>query len=1468
MKIFKPTNIWLLIFFQVLTIPSFGITAKFTYVKSSSCAPSVVTFTNNSSTGTGFVYTWNFGSGADVIATDNKIKQQVYSKPGNYKVTLKVSDGVNNDTTSSVIVISLGPVAGFTADKVTGCPPLLVKFTSNSLPGGSEITGTSWDFRNGNYMEGSTVNYSYGSTGLYDVVLKVTDKNGCYSFSEYDKLISVTDKPKVSFAATDTFACSPPLNVTFSNYSAGSSDLKFKWDFGNGKTSSELSTSSVYSTTGSFSVKLKATDQVGCSDSLTKTSYINIGYPKGILNVYDSKNNALDQSYLCDGTYKFVYSNSNMPGYKWVITEGTSVTTINGKSSLTYKVTGSGLIDVKLIYGKAGYCTDSISVSFVKAFIKADFSMDNSSVCSLPSVINLKNTTQNANQFSWYLSGKLISTDKNISYTLTKKDLPVETYQQLYSHEINTLKLPFKVVASNSGVCFDSVTSQVTVTLPVARFMPDKVSGCVPLKVSFSDSSKALSPINKYKYLIGKDSLVTTSRVPVSYTFTKPGVYFVSEVIKSGSCVDTSMNVKVIAGDKLKADFAVIPGELCNSGSVRLIGNSSGNSLVRLWRFRSANLFDMSFNSRPDTTFSIYTDSTGYRDINLTVDYNGCISDTLKKNVLNIKGPSGNFADSFRCDSAMVYHFRSKIAPATSLLWNVDTAKFTGLDSVRYVFPQRGDYIVKLTATDNVSGCTLSRTKTIKVRQVKAAFTLNDSIFCAGDSVLMNASSSVDYINNCFNEGFLWYFGDNSPPRRTFLTQYDHIYSARGVDTIKLVVTADNGCRDSLRKEVRIFRPSGNFTVDKTSGCVPAMTINFKNTSTDSTIVKWIWNFGDQTSDSTKKVNIAHLYSSTRQRTYYPSLVVYDSYQCSNSISVPVHIIGINKEFQANDNAVCAGETVKFTPVDSSLTSVSWNFGDGSAASAVNTHTYSKAGQFSVSITASKSGCTDTLTKVNYMSVEKADANFTASDTVFYCFPDTVKFIHNNSIGSPAVDYLWTFDNHTLTTRTSNNVKYIFTKSGNFIANLTVRTLNGCIAGKSKTIAINGPYGVINFSPQKLCYNDAVTFRMDSVKNLTQFKWFFGDGTTSTANPVTHKYTSRGKIAPSIQMINNTCNAIRVLDTINISKVQALFDTTDSTLTHCYGVKLNFVNKSKFSDSWVWAVDNVVTSTDFNIANVNFAKAGDYNVKLVAKESGGCSDTLVKKYSVIALPSYTIDGDSIICAGKSLVALTVNLSAGKTIRWSPSNGLSSTTAFNVTVRITSAMTYTTLVTNANGCSATRTKTIMVNRPFDLTRSPKGDTSIYVGQKVQLLIQTSATDVRYSWSPDYKISCTACNNPWVAPAYTTAYQVGTKNGCFDFFETFNVSVIKDFYLEAPTAFTPNGDSRNDLFIFQSKNITNFELKIFNRWGKIVFSTNDLHQGWDGYVNGHLQNTDTYKYLVKAETLHGYVFEKSGEFLLLK
>jgi gliding motility-associated-like protein len=1447
---------------------SFGITAKFTVSKRTNCAPAVVVFTNNSSQGTGVVYNWDFGLGVVSSFTDASPKEQLYTKAGQYKITLTVTDGPNTASTSTTITIFQGPTANFTTTPISGCPPLLVHYVSTSVPGDADIENTDWDFRNGDYGTGTFVQYSYNIPGLYDIILKVTDVNGCSSLIESDNLIHVVQKPSVNFTASDSFACTPPLNVTFVNRSSGASDLTYQWDFGNGKTSTGLGSSSIYYLNGKYTVTLKATDLSGCSDSLVKASYIKIGNPKANLLVYDVNNNRIDNSVLCDGIYQFVSTLRDLPDYTWEIRDNDKITIIAGQDSIVYRIRDSGTLVIKLIYGKNSSCTDSVVNSFAKGYAEAGFNLSDSLFCSLPQKINLQSISKNANHFSWYVSDQFISDRSDTAYSITKKDLAADPFQQTYSHEVIAYKVQVKLRVNNDGGCSDSIAKNITFSLPVARFMPDKVSGCVPLLVTFSDSSRSAYAIDKFRYDTGEDSIVTANRNTVQHTFTKPGEYYVSEIIKSGECYDTSYAIKIIAGDKLVPAIAVSPAEICNGGTIHTKGNTNNNSAVRVWRLRSEGLFDLSFNSPPDTSFAVFTDSTGFKEMDLQVDYNGCLSTVTKNDIFKIVGPAGNLAETFACDSPLIYHFKSEIAPATSLVWYIDTAVFKGTDTLQYKFPKSGDYSISLVAFDNFTNCTLRKSEFIKVRQIKAGFVMNDSIFCVGDSVHLDASSTFDNINTCYNEGFLWDFGDGSPPKRTFSNQYDHLYTSRGTDTLLLVAIAENGCSDSLAKTIHLNKPEGSFTTDKNSGCLPDLSVKFTNTSKDTSIVYWVWNFGDKSGDSTNKTAVTHDYISNTRQTYYASLAVYDAYQCYSNYSVPISLIGINCDFQADDNAICLGQTVSFFPSDTNLEALNWNFGDGSTSASGNNHTYNQPGVFSISLAGSGAGCSDTVIKPGYVTVEKGNANFTMSDSILYCYPDTLFFVHNNLTGSPAADRIWTFDSHVLSKMNSDSVKYVFTRPGKHTANLTIRTLNGCEESSSKNIQITGPTAIVSANPVKICFNDTVHFELDSLQDADRWEWLFGDGTTSNENPVSHRYALRGIIIPAVLLIKDQCSAVNILDTLLVSRAEADFNSTGSNQYICYGDTLDLINNSRYSNSWEWKTNDVTTSVNYNVNGIRFSEIGDYNIMLIAMDADHCSDTLLKKFTVVPNPVFSITGDSIMCLGTESVSLTVNQETGWNILWSPALGLSDPSAFSTVVRTNTTTVYKAEVTNSYGCTVSHEKKIYVNQPFHSTRYPLSDTSIYLGEQIQLVVLTDGDHVTCSWSPNFHISCLSCSNPFVAPTRDITYRVNLKNNCFDITESFNIGVIADFYLEAPSAFTPNGDSNNDVFKFEEEHIESFDLKIFNRWGEMVFSTQDVHEGWDGRVKGHTQNIDTYTYLVKAETIHGYRFEKRGELLLLK
>jgi len=127
-----------------------------------------------------------------------------------------------------------------------------------------------------------------------------------------------------------------------------------------------------------------------------------------------------------------------------------------------------------------------------------------------------------------------------------------------------------------------------------------------------------------------------------------------------------------------------------------------------------------------------------------------------------------------------------------------------------------------------------------------------------------------------------------------------------------------------------------------------------------------------------------------------------------------------------------------------------------------------------------------------------------------------------------------------------------------------------------------------------------------------------------------------------------------------------------------------------------------------------------------------------------------------------------------------------------------------------------------------------------------------------WMPSTSLSCETCRVTQVFPQATTTYQVQlTDNkGCKSSDE---VQVQIGGVLRLPNSFTPNGDGTNDVFHAVGENITTFKMQIFNRWGELIFESNDIENGWDGTHKGVMSKVDTYvwtvtySHLTKSTTL---------------
>jgi gliding motility-associated-like protein len=162
-----------------------------------------------------------------------------------------------------------------------------------------------------------------------------------------------------------------------------------------------------------------------------------------------------------------------------------------------------------------------------------------------------------------------------------------------------------------------------------------------------------------------------------------------------------------------------------------------------------------------------------------------------------------------------------------------------------------------------------------------------------------------------------------------------------------------------------------------------------------------------------------------------------------------------------------------------------------------------------------------------------------------------------------------------------------------------------------------------------------------------------------------------------------------------------------------------------------------------------------------------------------------------------------------------------------------------------------------------------DTLVCPGKDVQL-IAVNGKD--FTWTPDQYLSCTDCDQPFVQnPFETVSYVVVAvdSNGCSAGSDTAKVTISTTcIYLEIPTAFSPNDDGKNDSFHALSQGVTEFTMSIYNRWGELVFSTNDVNQAWDGTFNGKDQPIGVYIFALQATLNDGTPIDKKGSVTLVR
>lgn len=309
---------------------------------------------------------------------------------------------------------AIGPscdvAADFSANTTSGCAPLTVNFSDQST--GTGVDGWSWTFGDGGTSTAQNPSYTYTAAGTYTVTLTASSSSqSCNDVATKTGYITVTTGPTASFTGSPTSG-EVPLTVTFSNASSGATS--YSWTFGDGGTSTAANPSYTYTSAGTFTVALTATNACG-SDVQTRTNYISVTCtaPTASFTGSPTSGNA-------PLTVNFTDASTGATSWSWDFGDGVGTSTAQNPS---YSYTSAGTYTVTLTATNAcgsdvNQKVDYITVSPCVAPV-ADFSGSPTSGVA-PLTVNFSDlSTGNPTSWSWTFGDGGSSTQQDPSYTYT-----------------------------------------------------------------------------------------------------------------------------------------------------------------------------------------------------------------------------------------------------------------------------------------------------------------------------------------------------------------------------------------------------------------------------------------------------------------------------------------------------------------------------------------------------------------------------------------------------------------------------------------------------------------------------------------------------------------------------------------------------------------------------------------------------------------------------------------------------------------------------------------------------------------------------------------------------------------------------------------------------------------------------------------------------------------------------------------
>lgn len=497
-------------------------------------------------------------------------------------------------------------------------------------------------------------------------------------------------------------------------------------------------------------------------------------------------------------------------------------------------------------------------------------------------------------------------------------------------------------------------------------------------------------------------------------------------------------------------------------------------------------------------------------------------------------------------------------------------------------------------------------------------------------------------------------------------------------------------------------------------------------------------------------------------------------------------------------------------------------------------------------------------------------ADFSSPTVV--CFPDTVFFHNSSQTHSASTQFHWDFGDGNTSHATDPFHQY--TQGGNYHVTLCINDDSSCnlLDSISKNILVLTG-GSQSLTGKEICRGDFTQIGVAPAGGTGVNYHWTPENTLSNpqiSNPIaTPDSTTTYRLIISTPFCSDT-----IYQTVSVEDLQ-ISPIADTTLCLGDSISLQFNILDGTATHIVWSTQpdysNPIAENQTQITVHPITESHYY----LLVEGYHCS---IGKEITIHLSSVSIDEtEPVTICFEDSIQLSVHATGGVSLhyQWQPLSEISSEgNSAHPWIHPAHSTTYTVTVTNEYGCNASATipvtkRTGTFSNGLDAWCD---ECTIIKGNFTQLHSTNYNNGYHYQWSPSADLSSPTSSETDATPSETTTYTVTVT-------DEFDCSLSKDLTIEVlpfscdeplvfvPNTFTPNGDGKNDILYVRSSILKEFTLRIYNRWGELIFESSSADKGWDGTFKGQKCEQGVYDYYLSGICINDEKILKKGNISLI-